>query len=92
MMGVAINDADYPVTKGLNCVLIKQGKAGREQNCIKCARCVAACPMDLMPLMYPKYVKKGRHEECTQYYISNCIECGSCAYVCPANIPICGLY
>ncbi|MCG9479826.1 MAG: electron transport complex subunit RsxC [Actinomycetia bacterium] len=90
MMGVAINDTGYPVTKGLNCVLIKQGKAGREQNCIKCARCVAACPMDLMPLMYPKYVKKGRHEECKQYYISNCIECGSCAYVCPANIPIVG--
>ncbi|MDD3776702.1 MAG: electron transport complex subunit RsxC [Actinomycetota bacterium] len=90
MMGVAINDIEYPVTKGLNCVLIKQGVAGQEQNCIKCARCVAACPMGLMPLMYPKLVKKGRFEDCQEYYISNCIECGSCAFVCPANIPIVG--
>ncbi len=90
MMGTAIADIDFPVTKGVNCILVKEGKARVEQNCINCGRCVSICPMDLMPLAYVRYVKKGSAEGCKQYYIENCIECGSCAYVCPAGIPIVG--
>jgi electron transport complex protein RnfC len=90
MMGTAIADIDFPVTKGVNCILVKEGKARVEQNCINCGRCVSICPMDLMPLVYVRYVKKGSAEGCRQYYIENCIECGSCAYVCPAGIPIVG--
>lgn len=90
MMGTAIADIDFPVTKGVNCILVKEGKARVEQNCINCGRCVSICPMDLMPLVYVRYVKKGSTEGCEQYYIENCIECGSCAYVCPAGIPIVG--
>jgi electron transport complex protein RnfC len=90
MMGASIADIDFPVTKGVNCILVKKGKARAEQNCINCGRCVSICPMDLMPLVYVRYVKKGFAEDCKQYYIENCIECGSCAYVCPAGIPIVG--
>ncbi len=90
MMGLPVNDIDFPVNKGLNCVLIKEGIAGDEQNCIKCARCISACPMDLMPLMYPTLVKNDSYSQCSEYYIENCIECGSCAFVCPAHIPIVG--
>jgi electron transport complex protein RnfC len=90
MMGTAIADIDFPVTKGVNCILVKEGKARVEQNCINCGRCVSICPMDLMPLAYVRYVKKGSVEGCKKYYIENCIECGSCAYVCPAGIPIVG--
>ncbi|MGM0366280.1 MAG: electron transport complex subunit RsxC [Actinomycetota bacterium] len=90
MMGLPTNDLEYPVTKGLNCVLIKEGVAGDEQNCIRCTRCISACPMDLMPLMYPLFVKNDAYSQCSEYYIENCIECGSCAFVCPARIPIVG--
>jgi electron transport complex protein RnfC len=90
MMGTAIADIDFPVTKGVNCILVKEGKVRVEQNCINCGRCVSICPMDLMPMIYVRNVKKGSTESCKQYYIENCIECGSCAYVCPAGIPIVG--
>lgn len=90
MMGTSITDVDFPVTKGVNCVLVKENRARVEQNCINCGRCVSICPMDLMPLMYVRYVRNGSVDDCRQYYIENCIECGSCAYVCPAGIPIVG--
>ena len=90
MMGISIVDTDFPVTKGTNCVLVKEGKTQIEQNCINCGRCVDICPMKLIPLTYVRNVKRGNFEVCREYYIENCIECGSCAYVCPANIPIVG--
>ncbi|MDD5600272.1 MAG: electron transport complex subunit RsxC [Actinomycetota bacterium] len=90
MMGLSIVDVDFPITKGTNCVLVMKRRIQDEQNCINCGRCVNACPMNLMPLMFARYVKRGNFENCREYYIDNCIECGSCAYVCPANIPIVG--
>ncbi|MFZ3386028.1 MAG: electron transport complex subunit RsxC [Candidatus Hydromicrobium sp.] len=90
MMGISIVDTDFPVTKGTNCILVKEGRVQIEQNCINCGRCVDICPMKLMPLVYARNVKRGYFEVCREYYIENCIECGSCAYVCPANIPIVG--
>jgi len=90
MMGTSIAGTDFPVTKSVNCILLKRSKARVEQNCINCGRCVRICPMGLMPLVYVRNVKKDSVEVCREYYIDNCIECGSCAYVCPAGIPIVG--
>jgi len=90
MMGNAMISLTTPVTKGMNCVLVKSREKMQEQSCIKCGRCVDICPMGLMPLMYVKFVKSGMNEACEDYYVSNCIECGSCAYVCPSCIPIVG--
>lgn len=90
MMGISIVNTDFPVTKGMNCILIRKSRIPVEQNCINCGRCVIICPMKLMPLAYVRYVKRGDFEACREYYIENCIECGCCSYVCPANIPIVG--
>ena len=90
MMGISVVDVNFPVTKGINCILVKKSKPTFEQNCIRCSRCVSICPMGLMPLMFVEFVKNGMHDACKDYYIENCIECGSCAYICPANIPIVG--
>lgn len=90
MMGIDIVDLDFPVTKGTNCILVKKEKPIDEKNCIRCARCIDACPMKLMPLMYVENVKKGFYEACKDYFITDCIECGCCSYVCPSNIPIVG--
>ncbi|MFW0858803.1 MAG: electron transport complex subunit RsxC [Dehalococcoidia bacterium] len=89
MMGISQPDLDFPVTKGTSCVLVKESRPIREQDCISCGRCLGVCPMHLMPTMLAKYAKAGRYDECKKvYYIDNCFECGTCAYVCPANIPI----
>jgi len=90
MMGISVVDINFPITKGINCILVKKSKPTFEQNCIRCSRCVNICPMGLMPLMFVEFVKNGMHDACEDYYIENCIECGSCAYICPANIPIVG--
>ncbi len=91
MMGIAVDSTDYPVLKGTSGVLfLSQDQIDRqqEQSCIRCARCVDACPMNLLPLEYVKKVKAGRYEELEQLFIKDCIECGCCSHVCPAKIPI----
>ena len=88
MMGNDINEENFPVTKAVNCILIKRGLPRNEGNCIRCGRCVDICPMNLLPLNYVNFVKNSRFDMCSEYYISSCIECGSCAYVCPSAIPI----
>jgi electron transport complex protein RnfC len=90
MTGFSINNMDFPVTKAVNCILVKHVKKPVENNCIRCSRCIGACPMNLMPLMYASYVKNNRYDACREYYIESCIECGSCAFVCPASIPLLG--
>ncbi len=88
MMGIAQFDLGFPITKGTNCILIKDAQPIRELDCINCGRCVDVCPMGLQPTLYPKYVKKGRYADCKEAYVENCVECGACSYTCPANIPI----
>ena len=88
MMGIAQSRDDTPILKGTNCVLVKRSDIREEYSCIRCGRCIESCPMDLMPLMYVNYVKRGAYESLSDYHITNCVECGACVYNCPANIPI----
>jgi len=90
MTGFSINNMDFPVTKAVNCILVKHVGKQAENNCIRCSRCVTVCPMNLMPLMYASFVKNNKYDACREYYIESCIECGSCAFVCPAYIPLLG--
>ncbi|HID73723.1 MAG TPA: electron transport complex subunit RsxC [Thermoplasmata archaeon] len=88
MMGVSQASVDAPVIKGTNCVLLQRQERRPERDCIRCASCIHACPMDLMPTMYVAFAKAKMWEACGDYHIDDCIECGSCAYSCPASIPI----
>lgn len=91
MMGRAMVNLDSPVTKGCSGITVLDGdeaRRGVESPCIKCAKCVAACPMGLEPYLVSKVSRRKMWDRAEQERVTDCIECGCCQYSCPANIPL----
>jgi electron transport complex protein RnfC len=92
MMGFALASLDVPVTKGTSGILVipEEGVIHAEdfEPCIRCGRCIDACPMGLMPSMLSVLSEKARYEDAKEYNLFDCFECGSCAFVCPSKRPI----
>lgn len=87
MMGIALGSDQVPVLKGTSGVLIfNQVKEEKEQDCIRCGRCIEACPMGLSPTRLNYHIKAKRFAAAKSEHLLDCIECGCCAYVCPAKI------
>lgn len=89
MMGVSQPSLEVPVLKGTSGILFLSGqrRVGID-NCIRCAKCVFVCPMNLLPNMISVNAEKEFYDETRDYFPMDCIECGCCSYVCPANRPI----
>ena len=91
MMGRAMVNIDSPVTKGCSGVSIYSGSEAHRVEpsaCIKCAKCVSACPMSLEPYLISKLAKKQMWERLEEENITDCIECGCCQFTCPAGIAL----
>ena len=91
MMGRALSNIAMPVMKGCSGITIMVGenaKRGVESPCIKCAKCVEACPMGLEPYLLSKQARKKAWDAMETNDITSCIECGCCQFTCPANIPL----
>lgn len=91
MMGRAMVNLASPVTKGCSGITLlsdRESVRGEATNCMKCAKCVAACPMGLEPYLISKLSRKKEWERVEQERITDCIECGCCQFTCPANIPL----
>ncbi len=91
MMGKALTNLEVPITKGSSGILVlpdEQSHRKPVQNCIRCSKCVSACPMGLEPFLLMIEVQKQMWERAQSDKIMDCIECGSCSYTCPANRPI----
>ena len=89
MTGNEVTDLNIPVTKDPSDIIAFKknvDKAYYSTNCIKCGRCIIACPSRLMPSRLYKYALKGNMENFKKYDGEECIECGSCTYICPAKI------
>ncbi|HSK20341.1 MAG TPA: electron transport complex subunit RsxC [Longimicrobiales bacterium] len=91
MMGMVQADLDTPLTKGTTgiVVLTHEETAQRETlPCIRCGRCVDACPVFLMPQQLGALAQLGRYDEMQEWNLADCMLCGSCSYVCPSGIPL----
>lgn len=91
MMGRALTLTDVPVCKGTNAVTILSGDDARRKDplpCIRCAKCVAVCPMGLEPYLLANLSAFKSWERAERDDIISCIECGSCQFTCPAHRPL----
>ncbi len=91
MMGAAQYDLAVPTIKGVNAITVL-GKANNfhveDARCLRCGKCIDACPMKLMPVLMYKALMTNDVEEMKATNLMDCIECGSCAYTCPASVPL----
>lgn len=91
MMGMVQKSLNTPVIKGTSGLLVltkNEVKDTQEFNCIRCGKCVDACPMFLNPSLLGLLAKKGLWEEMNENHVLDCFECGSCSFVCPSGIPL----
>ena len=91
MMGRAQSDLAVPVVKATNallCLLHDPNGTAANPVCLRCGKCVAACPVHLQPLYLYRYQAKGDLQELERLHIFDCIECGSCSYICPGKLPL----
>ncbi|MBR1442190.1 MAG: SLBB domain-containing protein, partial [Firmicutes bacterium] len=88
MMGPTMFTLDVPIVKtssAITAFTAKMAQMPPERNCIRCGKCVSACPMGLMPITLNSDVLAGDDEAFEKNNGLDCIECGSCSYVCPAK-------
>lgn len=90
MMGITVHDINSTVLKNNNAILAfttyhEETASRKSSPCIRCGRCVSACPLSLLPTSLEHATIQKDTDELTRLCINNCMECGSCAYVCPAK-------
>ncbi|KOR32180.1 electron transporter RnfC [Achromatium sp. WMS3] len=91
MMGIPIASLDAPIIKisaGVLAFTDKEAARPQEYPCIRCGRCVEACPYFLNPSKLARLAKARLFEEMKNAGVGECVECGSCTYACPSGIPI----
>lgn len=92
MMGFDLMDQAAPVTKSVNCLIVKNPALFPQKPpalpCIRCGACARACPADLQPFEMYWFSRAKDFGKAQSYHLFDCIECGCCAYVCPSHIPL----
>ena len=91
MMGVSMPSLESPVIKQTNGLLALSQSAAQKPAmgpCIRCGRCIDACPMGLAPVQIAGAFNKKDDAALKQLCVDLCMLCGSCSYVCPAKRPV----
>ncbi len=91
MMGRAMNNINMPANKRVSGLLFMSEKESvrvEPENCIRCGKCVSACPMGLEPYLLSKQAQLQMWDEMEQHSVMDCIECGCCLYTCPSHQPL----
>ena len=88
MMGITVASDELPILKQNNAILAfdeKEAALQEPTDCIRCGKCVAACPMQLVPTKLEKAAEKRDIAALQELDIMTCMECGCCAFTCPAG-------
>ena len=92
MMGIPQDSLDTPVIKDTNCLVCLTNLERRPKQsgsvCIRCGKCVAACPMHLAPTFARQALEQHDLARLSKLHLEDCISCGCCSYICPAQIPL----
>ena len=91
MMGAAQPDLETPLTKGVSGIVVltrRDTPRAETLPCIRCGRCLEACPVFLNPSQMGQLAQAGRYADLEAMHLADCMLCGSCSYVCPSNIPL----
>jgi electron transport complex protein RnfC len=91
MMGKAVNGTGIPVVKGTSGIVLfpkEESRRAESMPCIRCAKCISACALNLEPYLLMTLSEKGMFEKAETERITDCMECGSCSYTCPAGRPL----
>ena len=91
MMGKAAVSVDIPTTKGTSGILIMPSLESQRQKmspCIRCGKCVMACPMGLSPYLLMTCSESDLWDKAESEHITDCIECGCCSFSCPSHRPL----
>lgn len=91
MMGISVKSLGSPILKNNNAILAfneKEAHLPESTACIRCGRCVRACPLSLMPLEFARGYALRDYDLLEERKVNLCMECGCCSYVCPAHRPL----
>jgi len=88
MMGISLFEDTAPILKQNNAILafnVKDASTAKGGSCIRCGKCVSACPMGLEPCKISLAAKNRQVDVLKEYNVMTCMECGCCTFVCPAQ-------
>ena len=91
MMGRAMNNIDMPCNKRMSGALFlnkEESLRAEPENCIRCGKCVSACPMGLEPYLLSRFSALERWDDMEKHNVMDCIDCGCCQYTCPSHRPL----
>jgi electron transport complex protein RnfC len=90
MTGWAQSDTSAAVVKGTSGIVVLTSdvvEMGEEAECVRCSKCIDACPMFLSPNFIVQAAKRGQWDKAEMWGALDCFECGCCSFECPAFIP-----
>lgn len=91
MTGIAIPNTGVSLTKANNGVValsVKEAARKPASPCIRCGRCVDACPILLNPQRLNVLCDQADLAQAKKKNVMDCIVCGACSYSCPAKIEL----